>query len=65
MKRFFARSAAIASFVAVPGFAMAEAPDTTAILADITMYSGAAILLIIAFAAAVWALRAAGLLGRR
>lgn len=65
LKALWGRSLAVVSVVAAPGLAFAAAPDTTSITTAITEYSGAAIALVIAFAVAVWGLRAAGLLGRR
>lgn len=65
-KALVARGAAVGSGFMVAGSAFAqEAFDTSEITGKITTYSGYALVLVLAFAAAVWALRAAGLLGKR
>lgn len=46
-------------------FAQVAAPNTGDITDAITTYSTAAVAVIVAFALGVWAMRAAGLLGRR
>lgn len=53
------------ALLASPLVAFAAAPDTAPITGKITLYVGAAVVILLAFAAGVWGLRAAGLMGRR
>ena len=53
--------------LALPGMAFAQeaAFDTGSITTKITTYAGYALVILLAFAAAIWGLRAAGLIGKR
>ena len=52
--------------LALPGLAFAQDTfDTAAITTKITTYAGYALVILLAFAAAIWGLRAAGLIGKR
>ena len=53
-----------AALLASPMMAFA-APDVTPITSKITIYVAAAVIIVLAFAAGVWGLRAAGLMGKR
>jgi hypothetical protein len=58
----------VGAFGLVPAFAMAQdaaAFDPSSIVTKVATYSGYALVIILAFAAAVWGLRAAGLIGRK
>lgn len=62
------RAAVLAgSAMALPGMALAQDPtfNTGDITTKITTYAGYALVILLAFAAAVWGLRAAGLIGKR
>lgn len=48
----------------VAAFAQEAGPDTSAITGKIALYSAAAVVLSLAFAGAVWAIRSAGLFKR-
>ena len=71
LQKFKTRSAALltaGSAMVLSGAAMASGGssfDTSTITAKITEYSGYAIVILLAFAAAVWGLRAVGLIGGR
>ncbi|MCW0399816.1 hypothetical protein NB688_002845 [Xanthomonas sacchari] len=56
-----------AAFATAPAFAMAADGDfdVSTILSKVTLYGGYALAIILGFAAAVWGLRAAGLIGGR
>lgn len=57
----------VATASMLPSLAMAQDAtfDPTSITTKITTYAGYALIILIAFAAAVWGLRAAGLIGKR
>lgn len=55
-----------AALLSSPLMAFATAaPDTSVITGKITTYVAAAVIIVLAFAAGVWGLRAAGLMGKR
>jgi hypothetical protein len=63
-----ARGVALIGTVSMlPGLAMAQDAtfDTSSITTKIGTYAGYALIILLAFAAAVWGLRAAGLVGKR
>lgn len=63
-----ARGVALIGAVSMlPSIAMAQEAtfDPSEVTAKITTYAGYALLILLAFAAAVWGLRAAGLVGKR
>ncbi|WP_394687121.1 hypothetical protein [uncultured Xanthomonas sp.] len=57
----------VVAFATAPAFAMAADGDfdVSTILSKVTLYGGYALAIILGFAAAVWGLRAAGLIGGR
>lgn len=58
---------ATTALMTLPGMVMAQEAtfDTASITTKITTYAGYALVILLAFAAAVWGLRAAGLIGKR
>lgn len=64
---FVKRKLAVLSVVLAPAAAFAQeaAPDTSEITSKIATYAGAAVLVLIAFALALWGMKAAGLLKPR
>ena len=62
------RAAVVAgTALALPGMAFAQEAtfDTASITTKIATYAGYALVILLAFAAAIWGLRAAGLIGKR
>lgn len=57
----------VGAFGLVPAFAMAQDAtfDPQTIVTKVSTYAGYALVIILAFAAAVWGLRAAGLIGKK
>lgn len=57
-------AAAATALMPVAAFAQESGPDTSAIIAKITLYTAAAVTLSLALAGAIWALKSAGLFKR-